>query len=59
MSMKKKDYELIAEVLRPAEDNGREHHTELDIIYTMADALAEQNKRFDRAKFLQQCGVTD
>lgn len=61
--MTKKDYELVARVLRDTEaaclrsqwdavwrDRGR-------VAEAFADELASTNPRFDRARFLRACGV--
>lgn len=53
MSMTKKDYELIASVVRANHaDCG-----EKTIAYWLADAFADANPKFDYARFLQACGV--
>lgn len=58
--MTKKDFELIAAavVRTRAMYPGEAHRYALnDVSMTLADALATTNPRFDRAKFLQACGV--
>lgn len=62
--MTKKDYIAIAKVLA---DNRRNHATYdaqsmavvrcTDVASDMADMLARDNSRFDRARFLAACGV--
>lgn len=65
--MTRKDYVLIAEVLkgsRPAPYTDLENLTSRNMwsiwrttSRNMADALASDNPRFDRARFLEACGV--
>jgi len=65
--MKKKDYELIAEVLKqgrtfPIEirecGNNPKYTSHDDLIATcMSNILASKNPRFNRDKFLKACGV--
>lgn len=58
--MTKKDYELIARVftrhckVSHVDAKAREA---MDMAYDMADALAQDNPRFNRNKFLKACGV--
>ena len=55
--MTKKDYELIAEVLREyiigamGDDSGWAKEIALDL----ADVLASENERFNYSKFLEAC----
>ena len=51
--MTKKDFELIASALRRLGAG----HAWKDTCLAMADALANTNPRFDRARFLAACGV--
>lgn len=62
--MTKKDFELIAAVLKAARINYHyrevmdiltEHHNRM--CTEIADALATTHPRFDRARFLAACGV--
>lgn len=55
--MTKKDYELIARVLRDESSDGQAYRPDETLCLAMADALAEDNPRFDRVKFLVACGV--
>lgn len=61
--MTRKDYELIAKVLREfGEPNGQgENSRPVDdrdeIAYLLASALQAENPRFDRAKFLRACSA--
>ena len=63
--MTKKDYERIARALKQAAANitdaGLTDHSAHvawnECAATLADALAEDNPRFDRARFLAACGV--
>ena len=67
MSMTKKDYELIARVVADFENrlgnwfNSQERQQRQEIhaelAHGMANSLEQSNPRFDRAKFLQACGV--
>lgn len=62
--MSKKDYELIAAAFRAARpcavgDRGRDWYDGWHaVVDSVADALASDNPRFDRARFLAACGVT-
>ena len=56
--MTKRDYELIAEVLREyiymeerCDNNGWVKHIVLDL----ADVFASENERFDNNKFMEAC----
>ena len=58
MGMSKRDYELIASVLRDARHEGRE---EFDAAYVgmmlrFANALAQTSSHFDKVTFLRACG---
>lgn len=57
--MSKKDYELIARVLRRAVDspNYADRVGGQRLARDFADALAEANPRFARETFLGACGV--
>lgn len=52
--MTKKDYELIASVIRQMFSLGDD---QLYVADMFAVTLAKQNPRFDRDRFLQACGV--
>jgi hypothetical protein len=52
--MSKKDYVLIAATLKALPIDGITLHT---VASALADALARDNVRFDRARFLNACGV--
>jgi hypothetical protein len=56
--MTRKDYVLIAEALaradRPYAEGRAQHRTDCEAI---ADALAQDNPRFDRERFLKAAGV--
>ena len=57
-TMTRKDYQLIAGVFAHFAEIVEIHETiGADIAEVMADALAQENPRFDRAKFLTACGV--
>ena len=65
--MTRKDFELIAKVLKEARDSSMYHvpngsespfiHGINNAAYVLANALATTNPRFDRARFLAACGV--
>lgn len=60
--MTRKDYKLIAEVLKSGMENwaGWNEKPEEVIAGTarsLATKMAQENPRFDRAKFLEACGV--
>lgn len=58
--MTKRDFDLIARVLRIVRNGCVQTHSFelLDAVaVTFADELARVNPRFDRARFLQACGV--
>ncbi len=57
--MTKKDYELIAAALKLSADTGFESHYPgiVNAAHAIADALAQDNPRFDRARFLKAAGV--
>jgi hypothetical protein len=67
MNMTKKDYVLIAAALKAGRTPPREESDtlvnnayqaqHLDIAYALSNALARENPRFDRARFLAACGV--
>lgn len=59
--MTKKDYELIARALKRAHENVNGGQTVEDgaklAAEYLADALAQDNPRFDRERFLTACEV--
>ena len=58
--MTRKDFELIAKVLRAARNGDIDRRAEWvtdAIAEDMADGLATTNPRFNREKFLRACGV--
>ena len=59
--MTKKDYVLIASVFEHAKKYQSIYGTWKleDIILMLANKLQAENPRFDRAKFLLACGVTE
>ena len=59
--MTRKDYEVLAAALadaRPTANENKAWHSQhcIDAL-AVADALARDNARFDRARFLKACGV--
>ena len=55
--MTRKDFELIAGVIKGQRKPHNDTETIEELAREMADALAGTNDRFDRAKFLKACGV--
>jgi hypothetical protein len=58
--MTRKDYVLIAEALASVRNEYADapmRNTHTDCCEAVADALARDNARFDRARFLKACGV--
>jgi len=57
--MTRKDYQLIASAINGQRQGfGRGETVAISsLAETLADALAQDNPRFDRAKFLTACGV--
>jgi hypothetical protein len=56
--MTKKDYELIAEVIKGLRADFGDNPVALEVIaLEMASELQHTNDRFDSAKFLKACGV--
>lgn len=57
--MTRKDYVLIAELIRMAWENAEfgpvRNATMIEVIETMATGLREQNPRFDPEKFRKAC----
>lgn len=56
MSMTKQNYELIATTIKKMYSLGDNQMYVADMI---AVALAQDNPKFDREKFLKACGVTE
>jgi hypothetical protein len=56
--MTKKDYELIAEVLKGLRADFGDSPVALDVVASeLASELQHTNERFNRARFLSACGV--
>lgn len=56
--MTKKDYELIAEVLKGLRADFGDSPVALDVVASeLASELQHTNERFNRARFLTACGV--
>ena len=55
--MTRKDYELIASILRRAWNGNACRDTVAAIARQFALELAVQNERFDEKRFLKACGV--
>ena len=55
--MTKKDYELIAEVLLNNVSGVASEPYAITLVNDMANALQDDNPKFDRNKFLIACGV--
>jgi hypothetical protein len=54
--MTKKDFVLIAQILREVRDKG---YNPDQTIKEFASYLADTNDRFDSARFVKACGVSD
>lgn len=58
--MSQKDYEMVARALRDAKGDVADHMGALDYAATrLANAFEEDNRRFDRARFLKAAGADD
>lgn len=57
MSMTKKDFEAIAEILNNV-DYSNPEHSRLFIVEKLADYFSTVNDKFDRERFLKACGVS-
>lgn len=55
--MTRKDYVLIAEAIRRENDAPGYAEKNRGVVYAIAAALASENPRFDRARFLKACGL--
>ena len=60
--MTRKDYKLIAEVFKSANENWLGFSETPSAVLagtarSLATQLAQENPRFDRARFLEACGV--
>lgn len=55
--MTRKDYVMIADILKGQQKAHNDLETIEEIAYSFADVLEEDNPRFDRHKFLVACGV--
>lgn len=60
--MTRKDYPMLAEALKNAEPNGVDYSRECwrgwyRACVGVADALARDNRSFDRNRFLKDCGM--
>ena len=61
--MTRKDYPMLAEALRKAEPPDASYHGEDEYtgwkraVRGVAEALAEDNRAFDKDRFLRDCGV--
>ncbi len=57
--MTRKDYETLAAAIKDAPVFYREgREAKLIVAESIADAIAKQAPKFDRALFLRNCGVT-
>jgi hypothetical protein len=56
--MTKQDFEMIARVLRTHRDDFGDKRA-LRVAQDFADELQGYNDRFDRARFMKACGVTE
>lgn len=55
--MTRKDYQLIADAIRRASDAPGYAERNAFVAHEIADALALDNPRFDRERFLKAAGV--
>lgn len=56
--MTRKDYVLIAAAVREERERFSNRNPGADdLVRALADSLAADNPRFDRARFLKACGV--
>lgn len=55
--MTRKDYVLIASILKDSEGNIIDDMARDALADMFADALEDENPRFDREKFLRACGI--
>lgn len=58
MAMSKKDYELIARTIQDSRTDFKSNKTHAQFAGYMAYKLAEDNPRFDLARFMQACMPT-
>lgn len=57
--MTRKDYQLIAQILRQSRAPHMDTETLNELAYTFADNLEWENPRFDRKRFLAASGALD
>lgn len=57
--MSRKDYQLIADVIRAEYIGGGSQASMRRLALAFADALADTSPGFDRERFLHACGVFD
>lgn len=57
--MTRKDYQLIAQILRKSRAPHMDTETLNELAYTFADELEWENPRFDRKRFLVASGALD
>ena len=55
--MTKKHYEAIAGAIKYQREHGQPHNARWEIADLLADYFATDNKNFNRAKFLESCGI--
>lgn len=55
--MTRKDYILIADAINKAPVDASQDRQRNTVARSIADALATDNPRFDRARFLKACGL--
>lgn len=58
--MTRKDYELIAKVLKEAREDSESGEEKLRvrlIAAKLADEFSDRNERFDRNRFFKACGI--
>ena len=57
--MTKKDYELIASVLRERLGDSYDNAYARLLVKKMADVFEAHNPKFNRSKFLKACGIEE
>lgn len=53
--MTKKDYQAIARAIHDACNSGKDNRIVADIVDALADVMAADSPRFDRARFIEAC----
>ena len=56
-SMTKKHYDAIAHAIQWQRENGKPHNARWQIAELLANYFEQDNPKFNRARFLQACGI--